>query len=69
MTINVQNVGDPRLHTVAQAAIKFKKANAPAEVKTAEAKPAAKKATAKKPAAKTEAKKPAAKKPAAKAKK
>ena len=53
----------------AQAAIKFKKANAPAEVKTAEAKPAAKKATAKKPAAKTEAKKPAAKKPAAKAKK
>ncbi len=51
----------------AQAAIKFKKANAPAEVKTAEAKPAAKKATAKKPAAKTEAKKPAAKKPAAKA--
>ena len=53
----------------AQAAIKFKKANAPAEVKTAEAKPAAKKATAKKPAAKTEAKKPAAKKPAARAKK
>ena len=49
----------------AQAAIKLKKANAPAEEPAK--KPAAKKPAAKKTAAKAPAKKPAAKKPAAKA--